>query len=188
MSGKRLPRRRLELKKSLIIIVPAALIATLVTAFFLANRTPDPAETLNPEPGEVVVRLTDDLRFVPDRVEIEVGETVVWVNESEKIHTVSTHPTEATQIEHAGVPQASEHFDSSNLGPGQSFKRTFTVAGVYKYYCHPHQDMAMFGEVVVLEPGQDRPPAQQEPDGAKERALEQSPQTPGAGDGAPGGG
>lgn len=176
------------MKKSLIIIVPAVLIVTLVTMFFLANRTPDASGTLEPEAGEKVVRLTDDLRFVPDRVEIQVGETVVWVNESEKIHTVSTHPSEATQIEHTGVPQATEHFDSSNLGPGQTFKRTFTVAGVYKYYCHPHQDMAMRGEVVVLEPGQDRPPAQQEPDGAKERALEQSPQTPGTGDGVPGGG
>lgn len=176
------------MKKALIIIVPAVAIVALLTVFFMSNRTPDAAETLDPEAGETVVRLTDELRFVPDRVEIQVGETVVWVNESEKIHTVSTHPAEARQIEHAGVPQATEHFDSSNLGPGQTFKRTFTVAGVYKYYCHPHQDMAMFGEVIVLEPGQDRPPEQQEPDGAKERALEQSPQSPGTGDGAPGGG
>lgn len=175
------------MKKALIILIPAAAIIALLTAFYMANRTPDAADTLTPEAGEVIVRLTDDLRFVPDSVEIEVGQTVVWVNESEKIHTVSTHPTEATQIEYAGVPQATEHFDSSNLGPGQTFKRTFTVAGVYKYYCHPHQDMAMHGEVIVLEPGQDRPPQQQEPDGAKERALEQSPQTPGTSDGVPGG-
>jgi plastocyanin len=187
MSGKRLPRRRLKLKKSLILIVPAALIATLVTAFFLANRTPDPAETLDPEPGEIVVRLTDDLRFEPSRVEIRVGQTVVWVNESEKTHTVSTHPEEATRPEHALVPQSTEHFDSSNLGPGQTFKRTFTVPGVYKYYCHPHQDMAMLGEVIVLEPGQTEPPPQ-DLDGRSERAREESPQTPGTSDGVPGGG
>jgi plastocyanin len=175
------------LKKSLIVIVPVVVIVTLITLFFLSNRTPNPARTLDPEAGEILVRLTDELRFVPDRVEIQVGQTVVWVNESEKVHTVSTHPEEATREEHASVPAGSEHFDSANLGPGQTFKRTFTVPGVYKYYCHPHQNMAMLGEVVVLEPGQGRPP-EQAPDGPQERARQQSPQTPGTDEGGPAGG
>lgn len=156
------------MKKSLIILIPGLAIVILLAMFFWRNTEPKPSETLGPQEGDIVVRLTDDLRFEPDSIEIEVGQTVVWVNESEKVHTVSTHPREAAQEEHAIVPEGAEHWDSSNLGPGDSFKRTFTVPGVYKYYCHPHENMAMLGEVIVREPGEPLPP----PDPPREPARE----------------
>ena len=72
--------------------------------------------------------------FSPNPVEVNVGETVTWVNDDSGIHTVTSKD---------GV------FDSGIMGKGQSFSYTFDKWGEYSYNCSPHPNMV--GTVVVTE-------------------------------------
>jgi plastocyanin len=72
--------------------------------------------------------------FSPNPVEVNVGETVTWLNDDFSRHTVTSKD---------GV------FDSDIMGKGQSFSYTFDKAGEYSYYCSPHPNMV--GTVVVTE-------------------------------------
>jgi plastocyanin len=72
--------------------------------------------------------------FSPNPVEVEVDETVTWINDDSGRHTVTSKD---------GV------FDSGIMGKGQSFSFTFDKAGQYPYFCSPHPGMV--GTVVVTE-------------------------------------
>jgi plastocyanin len=70
--------------------------------------------------------------FVPGRVEISAGTTVVWRNDDQLIHTVTAND---------------KRFDSGLMEPGKTYRRTFDRPGEYPYYCMPHPFMK--GVVVV---------------------------------------
>lgn len=96
----------------------------------------------------------DYLRFVPEAVEISVGDTVRWTAESEG-HNVSAKPEAATQVE---LPEGAEPFATYEgnrsfmvMEVGETFEHTFTVPGEYVYVCAPHADQGMVGRVVVTE-------------------------------------
>jgi manganese oxidase len=72
--------------------------------------------------------------FSPNPLEVNVGETVTWVNDDSGRHTVTSKD---------GV------FDSGIMGKGQSFSYTFDKPGEYPYHCSPHPNMV--GTVVVTE-------------------------------------
>jgi plastocyanin len=107
-------------------------------------------------PAETVVEMTDDLAFLPETVEITAGETVTWTN-------VGTYPHTVTAYEE-GIPEGGEYFASGGFGSeraarvepggsveeGESYSRTFETAGVYEYYCIPHEYAGMVGTVEVL--------------------------------------
>ncbi len=97
-----------------------------------------------------VVRLTDMLTFQPKVDTIAVGQTVEWINGSVLVHTVTADPSKATQDGSAALPEGAEAFDSGNLEPGAKFSHRFTVAGLYRYFCIPHEGARMIGEIVVL--------------------------------------
>jgi plastocyanin len=99
----------------------------------------------------VVVRMTDELKFVPNRITIHVGQTVKWINEADEGgagHTVTTNPEKVTDPKHVSMPSGAKPFDSGNINPGKSYMYTFKVPGVYKYACAPHEGM-MRGEITV---------------------------------------
>jgi len=92
------------------------------------------------------------LRFVPDRVEIRVGDAVRWTFESAG-HNVTTKPGASEKVD---IPADAEPFASYEddqhyavVQPGDSFEHTFTVPGEYVYVCAPHADQGMVGTVVV---------------------------------------
>jgi plastocyanin len=62
-------------------------------------------------------------KYAPREIKIKAGDTVVWVNDDEKDHTVTADD---------------DSFDSGNLGDGKSFRHTFKKAGKYKYHCEYH--------------------------------------------------
>lgn len=66
----------------------------------------------------------------PSIVNIKTNETVVWYNQDDTIHSVTT-----------GTPQYGfdGRIDSGPIQPGQSFSYTFSKQGVYQYFCifHP---------------------------------------------------
>jgi plastocyanin len=130
------------------VAVPPAPVARPDSARVEAPRAaPAPADTARPAaPGaarapvrrppasrpaivNVVLRNTT---FVPGRIRITAGTTVVWRNEDQLIHTVTAND---------------KSFDSGLLQPGQTYRRTFDQPGQYPYYCLPHPFMK--GVVVV---------------------------------------
>ncbi len=100
------------------------------------NSGRDPA----PIPSNAtVVKIVDNARsnsYSPNPVEVEVGETVTWVNDDSTVHTATSKD---------GI------FNSDVLFEGQSFSYTFDKEGEYQYFCDIHPNMV--GRVVVTESG-----------------------------------
>ncbi len=108
--------------------------------------TPLPAFATAPA---AVVTMTDKMRFVPATVTVHVGETVEWRNTSVLVHTVTADPAKAVKSKDVALPQGAAPFDSGFLPPKGTFRRTFTVPGVYRYFCIPHEPTGMVGTVIV---------------------------------------
>jgi plastocyanin len=94
------------------------------------------------------------LRFVPEEVEISVGDAVRWTFESEG-HNVTAKPEASTKVE---LPEGVEPFATYEgnrsfmvVEVGETFEHTFTVPGTYVYVCAPHSDQGMVGRVIVSE-------------------------------------
>jgi len=98
---------------------------------------------------QVTVDATDLLHFVPAAVCIKVGGTVTWRNTSSgHDHTSTDEPSEAASAGDASVPPGG-HGWNLRLPTGRSAHLTFTKAGVYRYFCIPHETFGMVGVVVV---------------------------------------
>ncbi|WP_440991985.1 plastocyanin/azurin family copper-binding protein [Haloarchaeobius baliensis] len=94
------------------------------------------------------------LRFVPETVEILVGETVRWTFESAG-HNVTSLPGASEKVRNpeGAEPFASyegtQHFAINDVGT--TFEHTFDVPGEYVYVCAPHAGQGMVGTVIVSE-------------------------------------
>lgn len=101
---------------------------------------------LGPEVG-----MTNGLEFTPATVRIQTGETVVWRNTSDIVHTVTGDPSKAARAESVRLPDGAAPFDSGDMRPGATFTHTFDVPGEYRYVCLPHEAAGMVGTVIVTE-------------------------------------
>lgn len=99
--------------------------------------------------------------FKPIGLLIEVGQTVRWTNRDPgNSHTATAyHPSLYKKTQR--IPDGAKPWDSGFLLPNESFSFTFTVPGVYDYYCLPHEHAGMVGRIIVGQP---------EPDGWQTRA------------------
>lgn len=88
--------------------------------------------------------------FQPPQIRIRRGETVIWRNTSLVRHTVTADPARAGSRSHVRFPPGAERFHS-DLPPGGVYRHTFDVAGHYRYFCIPHEQQGMIGEVFVEE-------------------------------------
>lgn len=126
-----------------------------------------PLATVNPATGEMaadengeanmpasVVQMTNGLRFQPETVTVEVGETVQWRNMSQRVHTVTGDPSLVNDPAHVELPEGAEPFDSGRIEPGGMYEQTFDAPGRYRYFCMLHEDDGMLGELIV-EPERD---------------------------------
>ncbi|MGH9011756.1 MAG: cupredoxin domain-containing protein [Acidimicrobiia bacterium] len=93
-----------------------------------------------PPAGAAVERVEmAGMRFTPARVQIQMGDTVIWEADDDG-HTVTARDGS---------------FDSSSRGAmseGDQFRWRFRVPGTFAYYCRVHQSRGMQGEVVVVDP------------------------------------
>ena len=94
-----------------------------------------------PAPAEAAVERVDmaGLRFTPPRVEIEVGDSVIW-EAGDDGHTVTARDG---------------WFDSSSrglMGEGDQYRWRFRVPGTFGYFCRVHQKQGMQGQIVVVDP------------------------------------
>ena len=76
--------------------------------------------------------------FSPEIVRVNVGDTVFWqsVDPGHNVEFISKN----------GVPDGVEKFKSK---VSKDAEYTFTVPGIYAYWCVPHKTMGMIGFVVV---------------------------------------
>tara|TARA_Y100000996_G_scaffold806_1_gene743 strand:- start:3415 stop:3846 length:432 start_codon:yes stop_codon:yes gene_type:complete len=111
-----------------------SLLKTLVlaTLFFpnLAMAADVTIEMLNKQGKESMV-------YSQKIVNVNVGDTVFW-KATTKGHNV--------QFMKGGVPDGVEKFKSKM---NKDTEYTFTVPGIYAYWCTPHKSMGMIGFVVV---------------------------------------
>ena len=94
---------------------------------FAANET---IEMLNKMENESMV-------YSKKVVKINVGDTVFW-KATDKGHNV--------EFIKGGIPENVEKFKSKF---NKDAEYTFTVPGIYAYWCTPHKSMGMIGFVVV---------------------------------------
>lgn len=100
--------------------------------------------------GAVVVKMTPERKFMPEKLTIKAGQTVEWVNDDKTmIHEVTTDPDIAVDPSHVSIPERAEPFDSRLITIGKPFRHQFTVPGLYRYACPPHENDGMLGEVTV---------------------------------------
>ena len=78
--------------------------------------------------------------FSQEIVRINPGDTVFW-KATDKGHNVQF-------ISKNGVPEGVEKFKSKI---GKDTEYTFTIPGIYAYWCVPHKTMGMIGFVIVGE-------------------------------------
>lgn len=100
------------------------LIAALSGCRQSPSTSPSPSSgTGTPSPealsGKVNVNLQEH-KFIPDRLTVKAGTTVVWINRDPVFHTVRSD---------------SNLFQSGLLAVGQPFSFTFDEPGTYPYYC-----------------------------------------------------
>ena len=124
-----------------------ALILLYALAITLASAMARPQDS----GSVVVIRMTSDMKFVPERVTVKVGQTVEWLNDPDgPAHTVTDDPDKVVDPNHVSSPKGAKPFDSGVIGSGKSFRYTFKIAGVYRYACQPHEQ-AMRGEITVTD-------------------------------------
>ncbi|MGI9078121.1 MAG: cupredoxin domain-containing protein [Gemmatimonadaceae bacterium] len=93
-------------------------------------KTPTPARTNTKR--AVVNAGIRNFAFTPARIEIAAGTTIQWRNNDPVAHTVTANDGS---------------FNSGLIEAGKTYRRTFSKAGTYRYYCLPHTFMK--GIIVV---------------------------------------
>jgi len=113
-------------------------------AFNGASQTTQASVTTSPKSAQVSILLgaggnQASKGYLPDTVTVVVGvnNTVVWTNNDQVAHTVSS----------TSVPRGASSFDSGFLAQGATFTYTFTTPGIYEYHCQIHPWMT--GTVMV---------------------------------------
>lgn len=82
--------------------------------------------------------------FSPDKLTIQPGDTVNFVNAQEDMHDVMF----------VNVPKGVDEMIMSPMHEkeGDKFSYTFTVPGTYQFHCHPHESLGMKGTIIVGSP------------------------------------
>lgn len=97
--------------------------------------------------------------FLPERLTIEVGDSVVWKNTGSRAHTVTAYEallpdgavffaTGAFATQREAVVAWSRSMGGA-ISTGETFEHTFDVAGRHPYYCIPHELGGMLGDIIV---------------------------------------
>jgi plastocyanin len=136
-------------KKNAVVIASVVIIAGAIVATYVlsgntnmgvqgsGNSIQQPATATSISSNSTVVKIVANAgsnSFSPNPVEVNVGETVTWIDDDSGRHTLTSKD---------GI------FNSGIMGKGQSFSFTFNKAGEYPYFCSPHPNMV--GTVVVTE-------------------------------------
>jgi nitrite reductase (NO-forming) len=81
--------------------------------------------------------------FSPNHIKIKIGSTVIWTNDDNNIHTVTSGVS--------NTPNVGQIFDSgltSLISPSKTYSHKFTNTGEFSYFCRIHPNMV--GEIEVV--------------------------------------
>ncbi len=119
----------------------------ILTLLTLENVSATPSDTL-----VVLVRGTgSDASFEPVVLQIQPGD-IIKFQVLEGVHTVTAyHPDNRRPLR---IPKAASSFNSGMLIAGQSWFLKLHKAGVYDYFCLPHERMGHAGRILVGEIGE----------------------------------
>ena len=108
-------------------------IITLFTILFISQSAFAADQTI-----EMLNKLgKENMVFSKKIVKVDIGNTVFWK---------STNPGHNVEFIKGGVPKGVEKFKTKF---NKDAEYTFTVPGIYAYWCTPHKSMGMIGFVVV---------------------------------------
>ena len=94
----------------------------------------------------------EEVWFDPIGLWIAPGRTIRWVLHNDVHTTTAYHPQNDNHS--LRIPESAQPWNSGFLMTlGTHFDVTFTVEGVYDYYCLPHEQAGMVGRIVVGRPG-----------------------------------
>ena len=127
-------------------------ILALVAALAFATSATAQEGAADGEVVEVQMITTDDGRFLFDPVglRVEPGTTIRFVNASGQHNTASYSEGNGKPQR---IPEGAEGWSSPIFSEeGATFDVTLDVAGVYDYYCMPHEMLGMVGRIVVGDP------------------------------------
>lgn len=157
-SAQRLPERLVTRHRDLLLIatvLASALgLAGCSAAGVPAAAKPAPTAIAGCTPASARLRVTVDannsFRFVPADVCLRVGGTVTWTNTTQGVdHTSTDEPSLAASASDATIPKGG-HGWNLRLPVGHSAHLTFKQAGIYHYFCIPHETLGMVGVVDVV--------------------------------------
>lgn len=89
-----------------------------------------------------IVQITDK-GYEPSRIEIVVGQNVVFQNATRRDHTV----TSKNPAGESAQDKDKVGFDSGAIKPGTSWQYAFSKEGTYTFYCK--EDKTMVGTIIV---------------------------------------
>lgn len=189
----RFPRDRAGIDRRNFLRAAGAVAATALvpTAGCSGGGTPTPTATPTPTPrppGLNVLGGPDDLQSEPELVATQLASdqgggtyvfdpSIAWVETGAQVtwnirnadHSITAyHPDNDHSLR---IPDGAASFDSGILSSGDTFSHTFETAGVYNYFCLPHESLGMVGLVIAGSPG-DGPGTQPPSSGVLEPARE----------------
>lgn len=117
----------------------------------LAIIRPEPIRAEEP----VLIRMRSDgdgahVGFDPVGMLIQPGRTIRFLCAANYHTTAAYHPANANHS--LRIPRTAQPWASEVLQSGEQFEVTLTVAGVYDYFCAPHEQAGMVGRLIVGEP------------------------------------
>ena len=109
-----------------------------MTASFVLEEAKEPVKADISIPQGASIQQIGQVYYDPTDISVSIGTTVVWTNNDNAAHTVTSGSLEQ------GI---SGEFDSDLMPPGESFEYTFNTADTFDYFCllHPW----MIGTVTV---------------------------------------
>ena len=91
----------------------------------------------------VLVGPDDQLVFEPADLTVTVGEEVTWVWESDTHNVIPSNQPDSADW------SGTEGGEDQLYDEGHEYSHTFETAGVYEYYCSPHESAGMTGTITV---------------------------------------
>jgi plastocyanin len=98
------------------------------------------------------VHIQRDFTFSPAEVTVNVGDSILFTNDTRAPHTVTADPALVGDASSILLPVGATPFDSGVIEPTKTFTLVLSIAGDYKYTCLPHESMGMQGRIHVVAP------------------------------------
>ena len=132
------------------VAIRRALIGLAATALLTAACGGGAAENAGAEADPMAAVTIEGIAFEPRELTVSAGDTVVWTNEDDVDHTVTSgEPGDqgVPGVDEGSPPKPDGLFDDALARAGSTSSFTFEEPGTYPYFCRVHE--AMTGVITV---------------------------------------